>query len=143
MTKLLRTRFRSSIITKRGRDEWDSIKAFPYDLPDEHVEPKADEFVREVFEKHYYHFHDKAQNADAHIEKSKFFEYRQWQHLYSAPEHAFLRWNHGSSILKYILLFFPLSIFIYFLYYFPNKTKFSHGRKMEMFWKKNLPFVPN
>jgi hypothetical protein len=143
MTKLLRTRIPSSLLPKRSRDEWDSIKAYPYDLPDEHEEPKNDEFVREVFERHYYHFHDKARIADTHLNKNKFFEYRQWQHLYTAPEHAFLRWNHGSAILKYMLFLFPLSVFIYFLYYMPNKNKFSHGRRIPLFWKKNIPFCPN
>ncbi len=140
MTKLLRVR-PSSILPKRGRDEWDSIKTFPYDLPDEHVEPKDDEFVREVFEKHYYHFHDKAQVADTHIERSKFFEYRQWQHLYTSPEHFFLRWNHGSAILKYLIFLFPLSMFMYF-FYFPNKTQFTHGRRLDLFAKRNIPFTP-
>ncbi len=143
MNKLLRTRIPSSILPKRGRDPWDSIKAFPYDLPDEHEEPKPDEFVREVFEKHYYHFHEKAEVADSHVEKNKFFEYRQWQHLYSAPENAFLRWEHGSSILKYMLLFFPASVFIYFIFYFPNKSKFTYGRRLNMFWKNNIPTTPN
>ena len=87
MSKFLRGKVKTSYYPlSRGRNDWESIKSYPYDLNDEHEQPKDDQFVKEVFEKHYYHFYDKAETADTHLDKSKFFEYRQWQHLYSFPE---------------------------------------------------------
>jgi hypothetical protein len=87
MTKLLKGRLtRIKPFQTRGRDDWDSIKLFPFDNQEYNIEPKQDEFVREVFEKNYYHFHNKAYYADLHEEKNMFAQYRQWQHLYANPE---------------------------------------------------------
>jgi hypothetical protein len=88
MTRMLKGRKLTGLnrITSRGRDDWDSVKTFPFDNPEYNIEPKQDEFVREVFEKHYYHFTDHASIADSHHEKNAFSKYREWQHLYSNPE---------------------------------------------------------
>jgi hypothetical protein len=86
MTRLLKSRIRPINRLTRGRDDWDSIKTYPFDNPEYNIEPKQDEFVREVFEKNYYHFYDKASAADSHGDVDKFFKYREWQHLYSFPE---------------------------------------------------------
>jgi hypothetical protein len=70
----------------RGRDEWDSIKLNPWENPEYNEEPTDEDFVREVFEKHYYHFHHKAMFADSHQHKNQFAKMREWQHLYAMPE---------------------------------------------------------
>jgi hypothetical protein len=88
MSKLLKGRIRplQKYPMSRGKDDWDSIKAFPFDNPEHNVEPKQEDFVREVYERHYYPFHNHAKYADHHGHRSMFAEYRQWQHLYQNPE---------------------------------------------------------
>jgi hypothetical protein len=66
----------------RSKDDWESIKSFPYNPSDEHEEPT--EIPHDVYNKDYYHFGFKALSDDSHPD-NKFFLYRQWQHLYLIP----------------------------------------------------------
>lgn len=76
-----------SSMTIRGRNEWDSYRAYPHTHLDEHVEPAEEEIIQEIFDKNYYHYINKARNADAHGEEDKFIKYRMWQHLYVTPKY--------------------------------------------------------
>jgi hypothetical protein len=69
----------------RTKNDWDPIKLYPYNPVDEHVEPKEEDIIRELFDRDYYHFQYKGALADAHGDKDMFIQFRQWQHLYIHP----------------------------------------------------------
>lgn len=97
----------------RTKNDWDSIKSFPYNPIDEHEEPKQEDIIREIFDRDYYKFGFKA-SADRHDEVDMYNQYRQWQHLYVHPKEPVLGWPHGSAILKYLYLLLPVTIFFFY-----------------------------
>jgi hypothetical protein len=70
----------------RSREEWESIKSYPFDMVDEHEEPEDEEIVREIFDRNYYQFMNKGRFADAHGDVDQFGKARMWQHLYITPK---------------------------------------------------------
>ncbi len=67
----------------RTKDDWDSIKAFPYAPVDEHEEPEA---PHEIYNRDHYHFGNQGRDADEVHHDDKFFQLRQWQHLHIVPK---------------------------------------------------------
>ncbi len=106
---------RYNALFARSKDEWQSIKSFPYNPMDEHEEPSQDEMVREIFDKEYYKFGFRAM-TDKHLHDNldKFNQFRQWQHLYATPKDPVLGWTHGSVFFKYLWLALPAAIFFYY-----------------------------
>ena len=84
--RVLNNRSIKSTALTRSKNEWDSYRAFPHNQIDEHLEPKEEEIIQEIFDKNYYHFQNKAKNADQHVEDDQFAKYRMWQHLYVTPK---------------------------------------------------------
>jgi hypothetical protein len=79
------TSIKNRYIFSRGKDEWESTKTHHYNATDEHVEPKDEDVIREIFDRNYYHYNHNAKVADSHDEVDKFQYLRQWQHLYITP----------------------------------------------------------
>jgi hypothetical protein len=69
-----------------AKNPWDPIMGFPYTPSDEHVEPKDEEIIQEIFDKNYYHYFYKGTLADSHAPVDNFTRYKQWQHLYVTPK---------------------------------------------------------
>jgi hypothetical protein len=86
LIKMLKTRTSKDLLFVRGKNDWDSDRAFPHNQLDEHEEPKEEEIIQEIFEKNYYHFFNKGKLADTHGDEDKFVKYRMWQHLYVTPK---------------------------------------------------------
>ena len=84
--RVLNNRSAKNLICTRTKNDWDSSRAFPHNHLDEHEEPREEEIIQDIFDKNYYHFQNKAKNADSHVEEDKFIKYRMWQHLYVTPK---------------------------------------------------------
>jgi hypothetical protein len=69
----------------RTKNDWDPAKLYPDEPVDEHVEPKKEDIIREIFDKNYYKFGFKGKQSDEHYPIDAFDEFRQWQHLYVHP----------------------------------------------------------
>lgn len=88
---MLRSKFRSIKVFRnlriaRSKNEWDSNINSPYTPRDEHPEPSEEDYVQEMFDKNYYHFHGKGLAADDHGDENPFEKYRVWQQLYTYDE---------------------------------------------------------
>ena len=86
LIRVLNIRYIKTDVCARTKNDWDSSRAFPHNQLDEHEEPREEELIQEIFDKNYYHYHNKAKNADAHVEEDKFIKFRMWQHLYVTPK---------------------------------------------------------
>jgi hypothetical protein len=110
---------KKSTLLTRSKNDWDSIKSYPYNPVDEHVEPKDEDIVRELLDNNYYAFSYKARYADSHGDPDQFINYRRWQHLYTHPTEPFIGWTHGSVLVKYLYLLLPVGVFIFCYKIFP------------------------
>lgn len=67
----------------RGKDDWESIKSFPYTPVDEHIPPQN--IPHDIYNKDYYNFGNQGRDSHVHYD-DKFFQLRQWQHLHLVPK---------------------------------------------------------
>lgn len=113
----------------RSKNDWDPIKTYYYNPTDEHVEPKDEEIIREIFDRDYYKFGFKAQSDNHEDVLDKFSEYRQWQHLYVHSKDPVIGWTHGWAWLKYAYMLMPVFFIFFFVKVLPIFNRENIGRR--------------